>query len=52
VERATRYQTAGDQLDGLERIIVSDYGKLRAIASKVDADPNWIIGRPEQLASS
>jgi hypothetical protein len=46
VELANRYQTAGDQLDGLGRIIVSDYGKLRAIASKVDADPNWIIGTP------
>ncbi|HEY1590808.1 MAG TPA: hypothetical protein VGF81_03390 [Solirubrobacteraceae bacterium] len=46
VELANRYQTAGDQLDGLGRIIVSDYGKLTAVARKVDADPNWIIGTP------
>jgi hypothetical protein len=46
VELASRYQTAGDQLDGLGRIIVSDYGKLTAVAAKVDADPNWIIGTP------
>jgi hypothetical protein len=46
VELAGRYQTAGDQLDGLGRIIVSDYGKLMAVASKVDSDPNWVLGAP------
>jgi hypothetical protein len=46
VELATRYQTAGDQLDGIGRIIVSDYGKLNAVASKVDSDPNWVLGAP------
>ena len=25
---------------------MSDYGKLTAVARKVDADPNWIIGTP------
>ena len=48
VELAGRYQTAGDQLDGLGRIIVSDYGKLNAVASKVDSDPSWILGAPGQ----
>jgi hypothetical protein len=46
VELATRYQTAGDQLDGLGRIIVSDSGKLMDVASKVDSDSNWILGSP------
>jgi hypothetical protein len=46
VELAGRYQTAGDQLDGLGGIIVSDYGKLTAVAGKVDSDPDWIIGTP------
>ena len=46
VELANRYQTAGDQLDGLGQILVSDYGKLMAVAGKVDADPNWIIRTP------
>jgi len=44
VELATRYQTAGDQLDGLGRIIVSESGKLMDVASKVDSDENWILG--------
>jgi hypothetical protein len=46
VELAKRYQTAGDQLDGLFRLIVTDYGKLTAVAGKVDSDPNWILGQP------
>ncbi len=46
VELAGRYQSAGDQLDGLGRIIVSDYGKLNAVAAKVDSDPSWILGAP------
>jgi hypothetical protein len=45
-ELTTRYHDAGDQLDGLGRIIVSDYGKLMAVAREVDSDPNWIIGNP------
>jgi hypothetical protein len=45
-ELTARYRDAGDQLDGLGRIIVSDYGKLMAVAGKVDSDPNWIIGTP------
>jgi hypothetical protein len=44
VDLANRYQAAGDQLDGLGRLIVSDYGKLTAVASRVDADPNWVVG--------
>lgn len=42
VDLATRYQTAGDQLDQVGQIIVSDYGKLMAVASKVDSE--WNLG--------
>ena len=49
VELADRYQQAGDNLDDLGRLIVSDYGKLTAVASKVDAqpgpgEPDWRLG--------
>jgi hypothetical protein len=46
VKLGERYQLAGDQLDGLGSIIVSDYGKLTAVARRVDSNPNWIIGSP------
>ena len=49
VELADRYHQAGDNLDDLGRLIVSDYGKLTAVASKVDAQPgpgetDWRLG--------
>jgi hypothetical protein len=49
VELADRYAQAGDHLDDLGRLIVSDYGKLTAVASKVDATPgpgetDWRLG--------
>ena len=37
VELADRYSQAGDHLDDLGRLIVSDYGKLTTVASKVNA---------------
>jgi hypothetical protein len=46
VELTARYQAAGDQLDGLGMIIVSDYGKLMAVAGKTDSDTNWRLGSP------
>ncbi len=39
VELEERYQQAGDNLNDLGRLIVSDYGKLTAVANKVDAQP-------------
>ncbi len=53
VELADRYQQAGDHLDDLGRLIVSDYGKLTAVASKVDAQPgpgefDWRLGNVGQ----
>jgi hypothetical protein len=53
VELADRYQQAGDHLDDLGRLIVSDYGKLTAVASKVDAKPgpgetDWRLGNVGQ----
>jgi hypothetical protein len=38
---AKRYEDAGDQLNGIGKIVVSDYGKLTAVAGKVDSDPDW-----------
>jgi hypothetical protein len=53
VELADRYQQAGDHLDDLGRLIVSDYGKLTAVASKVNAQPgpgetDWRLGNVGQ----
>src|SRR5207248_7892679 len=50
---AARYQQAGDHLDDLGRLIVSDYGKLTTVASKVDAQPgagetDWRLGNVGQ----
>ena len=49
VELADRYSEAGDHLNDLGRLIVSDYGKLTTVASKVDAKPgpgetDWRLG--------
>src|SRR5437763_4298537 len=49
VELADRYTQAGKNLDDLGRLIVSDWGKLKAVASKVDAAPrpgetDWRLG--------
>jgi hypothetical protein len=49
VELADRYTQAGKNLDDLGRLIVSDYGKLKAVASKADAVPrpgetDWRLG--------
>jgi hypothetical protein len=43
VELTDRYLQAGNNLDDLGQLIVSDYGKLTAVASKVDADPAWVL---------
>ncbi len=53
VELAERYSQAGDHLDDLGRLIVSDYGKLTAVASKVNAEPgpgetDWRLGNVGQ----
>ena len=53
VELADRYQQAGDNLDDVGRLIVSDYGKLSAVASRVDAKPgpgerDWRLGNVGQ----
>jgi hypothetical protein len=39
VELAKRYGQAGDNLDNIGRLIVSDHGKLTAVAGKVNAAP-------------
>ena len=44
VELTDRYLQAGNNLDDLGKLIVSDYGKLTAVANRVDADPNWRLG--------
>ena len=49
VELALRYHQAGDHLDDLGRLIVSDYGKLTTVANKVGAQPgpgetDWRLG--------
>jgi hypothetical protein len=49
VELADDYRQAGDHLDDLGKLIVSDYGKLTAVAGKVDAAPgpgemDWRLG--------
>ncbi len=49
VELAENYNQAGDHLDDLGRLIVSDYGKLIDVANRVDAAPgpgetDWRVG--------
>jgi hypothetical protein len=49
VELAQRYARAGDNLDDVGRMIVSDYAKLNVVASKVSAAPgpgetDWRLG--------
>ena len=49
VELTDHYQQAGNNLNDLGRLIVSDYGKLSTVASKVDAQPgpgetDWRLG--------
>jgi hypothetical protein len=49
VELQDRYLAAGNNLDDLGRLIVSDYGKLTAVAGKINAPPgkgqfDWRIG--------
>jgi hypothetical protein len=49
VELAENYNQAGDHLDDLGGLIVSDYGKLTDVANKVDAAPgpgetDWRLG--------
>jgi hypothetical protein len=49
VELANRYQQAGDNLDDVGQLVVSDYGKLRDVANRVDAAPgpgeiDWRLG--------
>jgi hypothetical protein len=56
VELADRFQQAGQNLNDLGRLIVSDYGKLTAVASKVDAQPgpgetDWRLGDPGQASN-
>jgi hypothetical protein len=53
VELEDHYTQADDNLDDLGRLIVSDYGKLTAVASKVDAKPgpgerDWRLGNVGQ----
>lgn len=57
VELADRYQQAGDNFDDLGRLIVSDYGKLTVVASKVNAKPgpgefDWRLGNVGQLRNA
>jgi hypothetical protein len=54
VELANRYQQAGDNFDDLGGLIVSDYGKLTVVASKVNAKPgpgefDWRLGNVGRL---
>jgi hypothetical protein len=54
VELADRYQQAGDNFDDLGRLMVSDYGKLTVVASKVNAKPgpgefDWRLGNVGRL---
>lgn len=49
VELADSYSQAGDHLDDLGQLIVSDYGNLTAVAAKVNAAPgpgetDWRLG--------
>jgi hypothetical protein len=49
VDLAERYQQAGDNLDDIGRLLVSDYGKLSTLASKAGAEPgpgeiDWRLG--------
>jgi hypothetical protein len=39
VDLAARYQQMGDNLDDIGRLLVSDYGKLSAVAVRVNAAP-------------
>ncbi len=53
VELEDHYTQADDNLDDLGRLIVSDYGKLTAVASKVNAkpgpgEPDWRLGNVGQ----
>jgi hypothetical protein len=49
-DTVNRYLAASSQLEVLGRIVVSDYGKLTTMASKVDSDPSWVL--PPDLASA
>ncbi len=49
VDLAERYQQAGDNLDDIGRLLVSDYGKLSTVATKANAAPgpgemDWRLG--------
>jgi hypothetical protein len=57
VELQDRYLQAGNNLDDLGRLIVSDYGKLSAVADKVDATPgpgefDWRLGNVGQAEAA
>ncbi len=51
VDLAASYRAMGDSLDDTARLIVSDYGKLTAVAKRIDAKPgpgeiDWRITDP------